>query len=82
MADAALVRALETLLDRAGQHKLATMQREAEARGQQLTLDRVKAALDMSFETRAGDAKAELRGLAPDWNGGRHSGLSWREFAE
>ena len=82
MADAARVRTLETLLDRAGQHKGATMQREAEARGQQITLDRVKTELDNMFETRAGDANAELRGLAPDWNRGRPSGPSWREFAE
>ena len=54
------MRALETMLDQAGQHKVATMQREAEARVQQLTFDILKTELDKMFETRSGEAKAEL----------------------
>jgi len=59
------------------------LQKEAEARGAQLTLAEVKAHLDKMLQaTGSHDAKVELRALVPDWQGGRPAGRAWRKFAE
>ena len=77
------VKILEGLLDKAGQCKVATLQKEAEARGVALTVAEVKAQLDLMLETAgAYDARAEIRASVPDWAGGRPAGPAWRDFAE
>ena len=83
VGEATRLRALEGLLDRAGQCKLTTLQKEAEFRGVPLTLLEAKSHLDQMFETSGSqDAKFELKSLLPDWSGGRPAGPAWRQFAE
>lgn len=65
VSEAARIRALEGLLDKAGQCKIATLQQQAELRGFQLTLHDVKAHLDQAFEVGPQDARGELKALAP-----------------
>ena len=82
VSDAARIRILATLLDKAGKMKLETLQREAQIHHRTLSLEEAKAHLNKVFEVGAKDARAELKALMPNFHGGRPGGQAWRDFAE
>ena len=62
--------------------KLETLQRQGQLQRRAPTLAEAKAHLNKAFEIGAQDARAELKALIPNWNGGRPSGPAWRDFAD
>ena len=82
VTEAARIRILAALLDKAGKMKLETLQREAQIQNRHLTFSEAKTHLNKVFEVGAQDARAELKALVPSWHGGRPGGPAWRDFAE
>jgi hypothetical protein len=84
LPEAQRIRALESLMDAAGQSRITQMQRVAESTGQELTYNEVMTCMDKMFGyTSQTSARTELKALVPKKDAsGRVTGVTWRIFAE